>query len=454
MKHVWAFLMALLLCSWAATAQADQNFEFNTLEDEEGWVGSAHVSVLVATNSVSAGGPSVGVLSALDVTDNDPQLRHNTTIALPTGERWDSVKIRFRQLGANPPGGSPAAFNNAGTLFFCNGAVQMNTGNLTDKFFLGTGGNYASDAFDVDFFSESSNRWKLVTVDYAGAVHFQTNDITAARFDPVGQIESKNFEVDYIRFASVPEPDVLVCKDTFNSADNANPNAGIASTSRQFGIMAPTDYSHPGTYPTISNGDLLISAGGTLSLNLDLAPALTGTLYNGEKTDQFTISVRLQNRGDAWTSLYLTTHNTGAGGLRGKSRFGLMSRGATGSATSEGRVDLYYDNAGSQGVYQVQTNALTTALGVAWDQTQDHLYEMVATPSAGGSLTGTYVLKIDGVEVAGPLAYELSNGSDRAGHEGEYNLEHVGLGSLDFTYDNLAVTAVSEPLAGTVVILR
>jgi hypothetical protein len=51
-----------------------------------------------------------------------------------------------------------------------------------------------------------SDNWQVMVLDLSNAPVLNSGDITALRFDPIGNAAEKNFEVDYVRFQSIPEP--------------------------------------------------------------------------------------------------------------------------------------------------------------------------------------------------------------------------------------------------------
>ncbi len=94
---------------------------------------------------------------------------------------------------------------NAGTLWFFNGSTKNNSGNLGTKNYSGSGA-YAGDNYAMTRTAEATGGWQFLTLDPAGAPTLNSQDIDSFCFDPVGGDDTKNFEVDFATFTSVPEP--------------------------------------------------------------------------------------------------------------------------------------------------------------------------------------------------------------------------------------------------------
>ncbi len=154
---------------------------------------------------------TTGVITSDDV-DIDPQVLRSgagNIITLPAGEKWSSFEIRFRHLTANPGtvGVAGAPYDGNGTILFFNGSTaNLGVGALATKTVNGSG-VYAADVYTMTLTADpSGGEWQLLNVDFSAAPTLNSANITAVRLDPVGNSAAKNFEVDYIRIASVPEP--------------------------------------------------------------------------------------------------------------------------------------------------------------------------------------------------------------------------------------------------------
>lgn len=206
----------LLFAIFAATASlipgsrgAVINFEFETVGDTEGWTASSEpanalVTGFTATTDIDG---NVGVLTSSDI-DIDPQILHGSAIPLAAGETWSTLDIRFRHLSGNPQDGgtTSATYASSGTiLFFNNSTENLGVGPLETRVTAGTG-PFAGDTYALTLTPEATGNWQNLTVDFTAAPTFNSGDITAVRFDPIGNNAAGNFEIDYLRFTSIPEP--------------------------------------------------------------------------------------------------------------------------------------------------------------------------------------------------------------------------------------------------------
>jgi hypothetical protein len=209
-------LLAVALTATLLAARSDAAvfaFEFNTVGDTEGWTASTApnpngvVTGFAATTGIDG---STGVATSADV-NIDPQVLRTgagNTLTLPAGEMWSTMEVRFRQLSLNPgePGVTSAPFNGNGTILFFNGATtNLGVAALATKTVNGTGA-YVADTYNMTLTAETSGDWQVMLLDFSAAPTLKSQNLTAVRFDPVGNDAAKNFEIDYIRFASVPEP--------------------------------------------------------------------------------------------------------------------------------------------------------------------------------------------------------------------------------------------------------
>ena len=212
MKRFPLLLSAFSALSLTGSHAALISFEFETNGVTEGWGHSAPgpngfgtVSGFTATTDVDG---NVGVLTSSDI-NIDPQLTLGT-VALPSGDTWSSVTIRFRQLNDDPQdGGDGAAYTTSGQLLFFNGTTANRTPGptgISTQSYAGTGA-YAADSYSMTVTQEDAvDFWQVMTLDLTAAPILNSGNITGVRFDPIGNNADGNFEVDYVRFNSIPEP--------------------------------------------------------------------------------------------------------------------------------------------------------------------------------------------------------------------------------------------------------
>ena len=200
-------------CFVASSQAALVSFEFNTAGSTEGWTASAAPANALVTGFKQATGidGTTGVITSDDV-DIDPQVilsGAGNLITLPAGEKWSSFQVRFRHLTGNPGtvGVAGTPYDGNGTILFFNAStVNLGVGPLSTKTVSGTGA-YAADVYTMTLTADpSGGEWQLLNADFSAAPTLNSANITAVRLDPVGNSAAKNFEVDYIRIASVPEP--------------------------------------------------------------------------------------------------------------------------------------------------------------------------------------------------------------------------------------------------------
>lgn len=185
--------------------------EFNTTSNVEAWVGSGQVSGLRQATAVGSGGE--GVLTCNNIAGAAPSLTYDPTpdIALPAGESWNYLEIRFRQLSKDPQaGGVPVAFNNTGTLLeLAAVGAQVRMGLFDTRIYTGTT-SYASDTFAMTV-TEDANHWVQVSVNFSSAPYLKSHDLPKILLTTTSN-SVLNFEVDYVRLydtAVVPEPATL-----------------------------------------------------------------------------------------------------------------------------------------------------------------------------------------------------------------------------------------------------
>lgn len=203
--------LALSFIAAGSASAALIAYEFNTVGDTEGW----NASTVPDPNGVVTGFKAAlgiggdGVLTSDDI-NIDPQLTKGGPAAtLPIGDTWSSMTIRFRHLSDNPgaPGVTSSPYSVTGTLLFFNGTLANRTPGptgISTQTYAGTGG-YAADSYGMTLTAEADN-WQVMVLDLTDAPVLNSGNITTLRFDPIGNAAEKNFEVDYVRFESIPEP--------------------------------------------------------------------------------------------------------------------------------------------------------------------------------------------------------------------------------------------------------
>jgi hypothetical protein len=201
-------LLATLVIPIAPAATT--SFHFNTPGDTEGFVASTAPANAVVTGFTAALGidSTTGVLTSSDI-NIDPQVRIGSAapVVLPSGDKWSSISIRFRQLSDDPQesGVTSAPYSGAGTILFFNGSTaNLGTAAIATKTVSGTG-TYAGDSYSMTLTSQADN-WQLMTLDLSAAPTLNSGNITNMRFDPIGNSADQNFEIDFIDFVSIPEP--------------------------------------------------------------------------------------------------------------------------------------------------------------------------------------------------------------------------------------------------------
>ena len=180
----------LLTVALSAQAGIYQAWEFNSPGDEEGWVGNGNISGLTQATDIDSVN---GVLTAADVTGNDPFITISSLGLTPTaGQTWDTVVIRLRTLNDNPgaAGVDSEPFVEAGTRFGFNGIGYAPLGTSHPLITIET----------------ETDDWRIVTIDLSGN---GTTTLNSIRFDPQGDLATRNFEIDYMRVNVVPEPATL-----------------------------------------------------------------------------------------------------------------------------------------------------------------------------------------------------------------------------------------------------
>ncbi len=183
-------LAGLALLTGSAHA-ATVGFEFETASNIEGWTAINQVNSL--TQSTAVGGTE-GVLN-VDASGGDPFVGA-PAVSLTAGETWSSLDIRFRQLNSN--GDASEAYSLSGTFLTLPGANLFNFGIPA---FGGVGDSEITTSVTSD-----GGDWQILTLDFTSAPSFNTlSSLQIQRFDG----NDGNFEVDYARFTSIPEPGSL-----------------------------------------------------------------------------------------------------------------------------------------------------------------------------------------------------------------------------------------------------
>jgi len=189
MKNHFGMLTAAglsLFVAHAASAAVVADYQFNTVGDEEGWVG-------VNATAVATGTSLDGVAS-----NNDPQLRLDSQSITTTGD-WTTLTFSVRET--ETAGGTPLAFD----------PVGLNV-TLYDQAGFPGGGNAAVFG-GVTLVNALANGFNELTVDISSYAF----DIVGIRVDPAGGAASNSnsdtidnvFEVDYITVSDntvIPEP--------------------------------------------------------------------------------------------------------------------------------------------------------------------------------------------------------------------------------------------------------
>ena len=194
------------------------SFEFNTTAaGTEGWTASTTPVNALVTGFMQATGIDgiSGVITSSDV-GVDPQILRSgagNIISLPAGEKWSTFESRFRHLSGNPGalGTVATAYNSNGTILFFNGSTaNLGIGTLTNKSVNGSGA-YTGDIYTMTLTADpAGGEWQLLSVSFAAAPVLSGQNFSSVRFDPLGDAAAKNFEIDSIRFTSIPEPGSLV----------------------------------------------------------------------------------------------------------------------------------------------------------------------------------------------------------------------------------------------------
>lgn len=196
---------AILSAQFAAGVTVVNEDTFTTTT--EGWTQNGDFTTFKQATA-STGEGVLQVRNGTAGSANDPKLFVNPgTLSLPTGQSWDAIEFRMRQLvddGGSP--GAPQSFVVSGTLL---SATVVGEGFQS---FQGIGSGNAATA---PFWSQvaEADGWYTFTFDLGGYMDANSIDKTTAqisdsRFDPIGNASGlgKWVEVDYLQFTSVPEP--------------------------------------------------------------------------------------------------------------------------------------------------------------------------------------------------------------------------------------------------------
>ena len=181
----------------ALTPEVAFNYEFNTPGNTAGWTANSDVTGLGQATAIGTGGERV--LTSTDLTGNDPVLLAPTNLALGAGETWDKIEFRFRLLNGN--GGTPISYVPSGTLLILkNAGGSAQSPEFADTTFFGPDG----DLYGLTIAADGAGEWQLLTLSFANAPTAAGLTIDSLRFDPVGNDQAKNFEIDYIRVTPIP----------------------------------------------------------------------------------------------------------------------------------------------------------------------------------------------------------------------------------------------------------
>ena len=206
-----ALPISILILASPFSFAATTSFNFDTVNDTENFGANAtNVSGLDAVLGIDG---STGVLTSTDLLGGDPQINFGpNTATLPAGEAWSTFTIRFRQLDGNPgdAGTAGAPYAISGTILFFNGTLNNRTpggpGNGIQTQTYAGSGTHAGDTYNMTLATQT-DQWQLMTLDLSNAPTLGGSDITQFRFDPVGNDQTKNFEIDFVEFVSVPVPE-------------------------------------------------------------------------------------------------------------------------------------------------------------------------------------------------------------------------------------------------------
>lgn len=197
MKKIFSFAIATMF-AMSCLAHADvvqQNYEFNSLGDFEGFTGIASAGTLVADGDSLNGGP---------VTNNDPQLFNTGASIALVGTEWTTLEMRVREVDSSTSNAvTLSQFTPIGMV------VTAGPGNSIN-------GNTTPGAFTA---VDSGSEFLTITVDISGF----SGTLTNLRIDPIGGsgtgadaagpgTNGNSFQVDWIRIsdnAAVPEPSSL-----------------------------------------------------------------------------------------------------------------------------------------------------------------------------------------------------------------------------------------------------
>ncbi len=181
-----AALVSLFLAPLASAATLIAGYEFNANGVDEGWTGTN------VTGLTTTGGFIQGTAAG-----NDPQLRNNAAnLTIGSGQTWDSVVFRVREIQNEDPAGTVTEFNATGLVIMVNYVTVP-----------------LAQVNDIAKFTavESGDGFFTVTADISGITATTLHEL---RVDPIGGAASNSnsetngntFELDFIRVYAVPEP--------------------------------------------------------------------------------------------------------------------------------------------------------------------------------------------------------------------------------------------------------
>lgn len=195
-------IIALLAGFLAQTVSAKVVYsaEFNTSDDMEGWTAVSHVFKMKQATAV--GGGDEGVLTSANLMGTLHWLTSGTSrIALPEGENWSTLEIRFRQLDTNPPGCDPIIDNTGTRLVLTDDEYDLLIRDWKTKSYRGAAGRSCRrDKYEMTVIAQADN-WQLVTIDFTKASYLKSRDFDKIMINPTTNADL-NFEIDYVRLSS------------------------------------------------------------------------------------------------------------------------------------------------------------------------------------------------------------------------------------------------------------
>jgi len=228
-----------------------------------------------------------------------------------------------------------------------------------------------------------------------------------------------DFIMDDLTIQTLPFPSLAyLFIDSFDTADTTNVNANIES--RQAAGELTSVYN-PNLVFSITNNTL--AANGILSLRP--ASNFAGPIVGSDFVYSFKLTV--SPSADGWLGLYLL--DSGQAGWTSAS-FGLRCQGV-------GDWAFWIHELNGTGAYEttgIGVNTISNILGYPYDQTQEHMIQLVSTASVDG--TNSYDLVVDGVVIKSDLLYTHTEDTSR-----KIVIHDIG-GTGDFFIDDLSLKLI------------